>query len=235
MKLVTGTDILERIRRDLKTPANVGRYSDENLRRFFQEEWDLNWEDLSAGDYGIGQGTTEIAGTGQLHTMPADMLYMLAVALDIGDGFRIGGQYTSDKQLNSENWFTTFVHPDHRTWRFQLFTNSLDELSVYPDLQSGGIIFLTYATQPFNLGDPTNPIWNFASINVISESVYRHTIAGARVRAVSRQDRQEYQRAQEATLIARDKFLATRRTRQQAAGNGAQRYASLQNRWLGYS
>jgi hypothetical protein len=229
-KIVTGADILERIRRDLKTPSNVGAYGDEKLRRFFAEEWAGTWERLGAGDYGIGIVETTITGTGETHPLPADFLYLMAVSRGTTENDRVPGEYTSSKQRMRERP----LQPWAQVWRFELLTDNIgDGLKVTPPLTAGETLYVAYYQQPYDMGDPSNPAWDAATLNVISEAVLHYAVARTRLRAVSREDAKEYQRAGDDAQMKMDEFLATRRARQQAAGNGAGRLSDS-SRWIGY-
>lgn len=233
---ITGADVLERVRRDLKTPSNVGFYSDERLASFWNEEWAGDWTELAAGDYGLGKKRAQITGTGEVHALPANWLYALGIARSRGNTYRHPGTYTSDKQINDQGLYLLTGFGATLEWYYQLLTDETgDTIEVLPPLDSSDTIHLTYACQPPSLGDPTNqPAWQAASINVIAEPVYAHTIARTRVRAVSREDRDEYSRALEDLADRRTRFLEQRRARNMASGVGADRASSTSRKWIGY-
>lgn len=234
--LVTGADVLDRLRRDLKTPSNVGYYSNQTLASYWNEEWADDWTELGAGDYGIGKTRAQITGTGELHPLPADSLYALALARSRNGTTRWPGTYTSDKQINDRGLHQLTGFGGSLEWYYQILTDGTgDTIEVLPALDSSDVIYLTYVTQPPSLGDPTDQgAWQAATINVIAEPIYAHTIARTRVRAVSREDQGEYQRALDDLADRRTKFLEQRRARNLASGVSADRAVSTTGRWIGY-
>lgn len=233
--IVTGADILERIRRDIKTPSNAGNYGDVAIARYWEEEWSFDWTELGAGDYGIGLKRTTFTAVGSTHAVAADFLYMLAITRERSEQHRQPGTYTSDKMVNAEGLYlaTTWQGGD---WYYQLLTGATgDTLEVMPPLDGSETIRMSYCEQPPSLGDPTNqPVWQVASINVIAEPIYAHAIARARVRAVSRESQAEYQRALTEQAERRARFLEQRRARLMASGVSASRLISTRSGWSGY-
>jgi hypothetical protein len=218
--IVTREDLRGRLRDEIRYCSTSGAAGDADLNRRLAREVARVWERMIATSQGVGMATlnkTIAVGEpdgfvpGERVPLPDDFRRLVLLRVDKSEPGASTPQELESLAMASA------PAPGNVALLYYLDGPGQDtsvsppvptpqQIRLYPDWRTGQVVLLVYAVQPPTIGDPADPTDDAIELDLIHEPAVRYVVARTLVRAVSREDQQGYQRAQEELEEAQDEF-----------------------------